>query len=444
MNALFELIALIFAGWRDADLKPVPPNATPEPDPFPPVPPDPVPAEPEEPEQYELPDMPEPVLPEEDYGPATLIAKAMEAKGYEIFDNNEKDYNLNIVGVRDTGARLDEFACTMNAFWKTPAGLWKRIEWKCTTYPGRRYLVERLLNPKGAAILCPGQYDVYRLDTHNGKYRALCQRSGPVRVYRDGDRDTEFDLNPSSVMSGMFGINLHAPVTPTSSTKNYIAQRVYAASAGCQVFASVADFLEFRSLCEKAADTWGNSFTYTLMDDTDLHEIDINLPEAPPPADSFDDLTTWNPTGDTVGVRHKNLLNVKGTDWKYSLGNDSRGHNRFPSYAKGLRAGIITLRSYWTRHQKRTIADILSRWAPASDTIGSLPGAPPNSPRDYSLFVSRRMGHHPTAPLSLFHEDGSLNDEGQLFDLVSAMAAYENYAGLELPKEVFREALRLV
>jgi hypothetical protein len=54
------------------------------------------------------------------------------------------------------------------------------------------------------------------------------------------------------------------------------------------------------------------------------------------------------------------------------------------------------------------------------------------------------MGHHPTAPLSLFHEDGSLNDEGQLFDLVSAMAAYENYAGLELPKEVFREALRLV
>jgi len=440
--SFLQIIALILAGWRQSDITEAPKVPTmPEPDPFPPVPPEP---EPEEPEQFELPEMPEPVLPEENYGPATLIAKAMEAKGYQIFDNNEKEFNLNIVGVRDTGARLDEFTCTMNAFWKTPEGDWKRIEWKCTTYPGKRYMVERLLNPKGAAILCPGQYPVYRLDTHNGKYRALCQRRGPVKVYRDGNRDTEFDLNPSTVMSGMFGINLHAPVTPTSSTKNYIAQRVYAASAGCQVFESVADFLEFRSLCEKAAENWGNSFTYTLLEDTDLHEIDINLPDLPPGPNSFDMLTEWCPTGNTAGIRNKNLLNVKGTGWKYSKGQDSRGHNVFPSFPKGLRAGIITLRSYWTRHKKRTIADILSRWAPVSDTIGSLPGAPPNSPRNYSLFVSSRMKHEPTAPLSLFDESGQVSDKEQLFELVAAMAAYENYAGLDLPRGVFEEAMQIL
>lgn len=440
--SFLQIIALILAGWRQSDITEVPKvPVIPEPDPFPPVPPEP---EPEDPEQFELPEMPDPVIPEENYGPATLIAKAMEAKGYQISDNNGKDFNLNIVGVRDTGARLDEFACTMNAFWKTPAGDWNRIEWKCTTYPGKRYLVERLLNPKGAAILCPGQYPVYRLDTHNGKYRALCQRRGPVKVYRDGDRDTEFDLNPSTVMSGMFGINLHAPVTPTSSTKNYIAQRVYAASAGCQVFESVADFLEFRSLCDKAAENWGNSFTYTLLEDTDLHEIDINIPDLPPGPNSFNILTEWKPSGNTAGIRNKNLLNVKGTDWKYSQGQDSRGHNIFPSYSKGLRAGIITLRSYWTRHKKRTIADILSRWAPVSDTIGSLPGAPPNSPQNYSLFVSSRMKHSPTAPLSLFDQSGQVSDKEQLFELVAAMAAYENHAGLDLPRGVFEEAMQIL
>jgi len=207
---------------------------------------------------------------EDDYGPADRIVSAMKEKGYRVFEDNAKDYNLNIVGIRNEDGELDEFTCRIAVFWKRPAGNWELRSWKATTYPGSRYLIERLLNRAGAAILVPGQYPVYRLDTHNGKYKALCQRRGAVKVYRDGNRDRNFDLRESSIMEGMFGINIHAPVTPTASNRNYVARNVRAASAGCQVFRSVADFTEFRGICEKGAELWGNSFTYTLLKNEDL------------------------------------------------------------------------------------------------------------------------------------------------------------------------------
>ena len=435
MKLFLEILRLIMAGWKGQGIspKPTPPIASdpihlPEPDPVSPVPPAP------------------PVETVKQYGPATAYVHALKKAGHRVFENNSKDFNLNIVGVRDTNAKLDEFACKIAVFWKQPDGNWRLIEWAATTYPGSRYLIDRLLNPRGAAILKKGQWPAYKLDTHNGKYRALCQRRAAVTVYRDGDKDREFDLNPSSTMTGMYGINIHAPVTPRSGYMNYVAQRVYNASAGCQVFRKVEDFLEFRSLCEKAEDNWGNTFTYTLIDDLDLHGADIEIPEAVPPAESFDKLERWTPENEfhTAGVRNKNLLNVKGTGWKYSLGRDSRGHNKFPTYAKGLRAGIITLRSYWTRHKKHSISEILSRWAPVTDTIGSLPGGPKNSPRDYSLFVAGRMDWQPNARLNTFNDDGSIRNADQLYQLVHAMAAYENDSNLDLPREIFDEALRLL
>lgn len=209
-------------------------------------------------------------LPDREFGLATQIASAMQRKGYRIFEDNSKDYNLNIVGVRNEDGELDEFTCRIVVFWKRPSGEWETRGWKATTYPGSRYLIDRLLNRAGAAILVPGQYPVYRLDTHNGKYKALCQRRGVVKVYRDGNRDRKFDRDPKSIMEGMFGINIHAPVTPTASTRGYVAANVRAASAGCQVFQRVDDFTEFRGICEKAADLWGNSFTYTLIEEADL------------------------------------------------------------------------------------------------------------------------------------------------------------------------------
>jgi len=54
---------------------------------------------------------------------------------------------------------------------------------------------------KGMASLKPGVWPAYRLDLHQGKYLAVCQRSRPVTVTRDG--------SPPYDDTGMFGINIH-------------------------------------------------------------------------------------------------------------------------------------------------------------------------------------------------------------------------------------------
>lgn len=147
----------------------------------------------------------------------------------------------------------------------------------------------------------------------------------------------------------------------------------------------------------------------------------------------------------SAGIRNKNYLNCKGRGWKGQTGNDSRGHAIFKSPEWGIRAGIVLLRTYWFTHRLRTIAAILSRWAPSSDTVGSIKGAPPNSPREYSAFVSRRMGGiSPTAPLSLFKPDRRLDDFRQLKQLFEAMAAYEIGGGFDVPDQEFEKALYLV
>jgi lysozyme len=208
--------------------------------------------------------------PTPDYGPATEMVAAMKRLGHEVYEDDAQELNLNIVGVRNTGAKVDEFSCRMVVFWKWK-GQWNLRSWPITTYPGSHYLITKLLNPKGAAILVPGQYKgVYALDLHGGRYRALCQRNGAVKVYRDGDRDRVFDLDASTIQTGSYGINIHAPVTLRDGLTAYTAAKVGAASAGCQVFQRVEDFLEFRDLCDRASEFFGNKFTYTLIRDSDL------------------------------------------------------------------------------------------------------------------------------------------------------------------------------
>ncbi len=193
------------------------------------------------------------------------VVRLLNQGGHEIFLDDRRNFNLNIVGIRNPFPELDRFGCQLAVFWKY-AGEFHFREWPITTYPGSHYLIDKLLNPRGAAILAPGQYrGVYRLDLHNGRYQALCQRGGPVRVFRDGNRDRVFDLDPESVEGGWFGINIHAPVDPAAG-RNYVKDLVRASSAGCQVFQRVADFLEFRQLCREAMSRWGNSFTYTLVE----------------------------------------------------------------------------------------------------------------------------------------------------------------------------------
>lgn len=189
------------------------------------------------------------------------VFERMRRKGHTIFENDSRDFNLNIIGIRSKSAKLDEFGCQLMLAWKYK-GEWFDKSYQITTYPGKTYLMERLLNPLGCAILAPGQYlHAYKIDLHRGKYKALCQKLGKVKVFRDADMDNQFDMLSSSLMEGFYGINIH------NSPDKQRTVRVGFHSAGCQVFADDSEYDSFMKIVSKASDIYGNKFSYTLLEE---------------------------------------------------------------------------------------------------------------------------------------------------------------------------------
>lgn len=191
---------------------------------------------------------------------------AMKDKGYVTFDGNLK-YNLNIIGVRSIFRDAARFDDLMVVIYRGDDKEWAVNSYELTTDPGPNIL-RRPLNAKGTAILVPGQYrSTYKIDVHGGKsrYIALCQRLGKVKVYRDDDKDVKLEMDSGTIDEGMFGINIHRHAG--SDEREYVR----GASAGCQVFKNNADFREFMVLCNKSAELFDNSFTYTLLDEKDIN-----------------------------------------------------------------------------------------------------------------------------------------------------------------------------
>ena len=192
------------------------------------------------------------------------IEKAVKAKGYVWFsDAANKSYDVNIVGVRNmsTGDKVTNvFDDMLTISFKDEKGVWQYYQWNATTDPGKKGVME-FHNKKGVARLVPNQYrGVWKIDKHQGKYDALCQRNGNVNVWRDSDRDLIFEN--MLIDSGMFGINIHKAGQDSTWVENW--------SEGCQVFKRVKDFDLFMSICKKAAKIHGNKFSYTLIQSTDI------------------------------------------------------------------------------------------------------------------------------------------------------------------------------
>lgn len=125
-----------------------------------------------------------------------------------------------------------------------------------TTRPGSYYLLH-LINPKGAAILKPGQYlDKWVLGLHRGKYEAWIQ-AGPVTVFRDNNLNNVPE-EVGVLDTGYFGIDIHraSAFNLTKLVDNY--------SAGCQVFADVENFAIFVALSKASGQ---KTFSYTLLEE---------------------------------------------------------------------------------------------------------------------------------------------------------------------------------
>lgn len=191
------------------------------------------------------------------------IEKAVKAKGYTWFEG-AKDYDVNIVGVRNNAPSVAKKVTNVFDDFITISfkenGIWKFYCWNATTDPGKKGVME-FHNKKGVARLIPGQYrSVWSIDKHQGKYEALCQRNGEVKVWRDANMNLTFE--EVLIDMGMFGINIHKAGKDSTWVENW--------SEGCQVFKRVKDFDEFMKICKKAAKIHGNKFTYTLLESTDI------------------------------------------------------------------------------------------------------------------------------------------------------------------------------
>lgn len=184
-------------------------------------------------------------------------------KGYTYF--NKGNYNINIIGVRSkqNNKVTNKYDDYLVLIYNTDSG-WKRHIYTITTEPGLKSM-KVLSNPKGTAILAPGQYrGAYKIDKHRGKYDALCQRNKAVKVYRDNNRDEVYDYKPETIDTGMFGINIHR------SNEFYSRSTVDDYSAGCQVFNNPKEFISFMTIVKKSAKIYGNCFTYTLITEEDI------------------------------------------------------------------------------------------------------------------------------------------------------------------------------
>jgi len=200
----------------------------------------------------------------------TLIDKITLAKVQEVFAEKKYafftkgNYNLNIIGVRSPIKKANSFDDYMLVIYKKHDN-WVIDEFTITTDAGL-YWLQHPMNKKGTALLVPNQYrSTYKLDGHGStRYEALCQRLGEVEVYRDDNKDQILDFDDVTKEWGMFGINIHR------SHPYHEKEHVDKYSAGCQVFQSIYQYNDFLALCNTSSRLYGNSFTYTLLLESDL------------------------------------------------------------------------------------------------------------------------------------------------------------------------------
>ena len=189
-----------------------------------------------------------------------LIA-SLKSKGYKVFEDDRKNYNLNIVGIRTSENKVNTFNDFQIVFWKYK-GVWNIRKYFITTDPGL-YWLNNPMNKLGTAILKEGQYlGSHKLGLHQGKYTALVQAK-PVTVVRDYNRDDNLDFDSGREETGFFGINIH-------NSGSILSIYVNRWSAGCNVHEDPYAYKEFIQVLENSKDLWGNSFTYTLIRDTDI------------------------------------------------------------------------------------------------------------------------------------------------------------------------------
>ena len=108
----------------------------------------------------------------------------------------------------------------------------------------------------------------------------------------------------------------------------------------------------------------------------------------------------------TLALANKNPLNIKHLGkqkWLGEIGRDHLGHVRFSSIHYGIRAGVLTLRSYQTKHGVKTLNALIDRFCGGN--------------ADYVRFLSKRLNLAPDEEFAIIP---------RIPELVLWMSAYES------------------
>ena len=141
----------------------------------------------------------------------------------------------------------------------------------------------------------------------------------------------------------------------------------------------------------------------------------------------------------TRGIRNNNPANIRrGCNWKgLAKVQTDREFCQFNTMKWGVRALLVTLRTYVLKHHLHTVREIITRWAPSSDG---------NNTEAYIKFVEDEINEH-SVPISLSLQEYDFYQKYQhkecvLFIMVKAMCKIES--GYNLMYDYYLNALYLM
>ena len=188
------------------------------------------------------------------------IINVIKKKNYKIF-TSPKGHDLNLVGIRTADNKASSFNDWLTVFYMFEK-VWNYFAFPATTDPGLFYRKSPLC-VKGTAVMKPGQYrGAYMVGKHKG-YKAL-QQKDTITVYRDSNKNDTIDTLGMIEETGLYGVNIHR------SNAHRPSVEVGKWSAGCQVIQDPDHFGFLMQLCDRALEKFSNSFTYTLLEESDF------------------------------------------------------------------------------------------------------------------------------------------------------------------------------
>ena len=141
----------------------------------------------------------------------------------------------------------------------------------------------------------------------------------------------------------------------------------------------------------------------------------------------------------TRGIRNNNPANIRrGCNWKGLAKTQSdKEFCQFVTMTWGVRALLVTLRTYVRKHHLHTVREIITRWAPPSDG---------NNTESYIKFVERAVREIDVPVYLSLQECDFLpkyqSKESMLYTIAKAMCKIES--GYNLNYEVYLLAIHLM